>query len=141
MPLILTFIIVPTLFAPETAQASDELCAYTLNSKQVAIKNKPVKGSAQNSTNLFQRCWYGTFGLGLSTLDPEGSGGWSSNENTSISADIHLGFHFSPHWLAELNYTYIGEAELNNINPVIDDDVDGKIAYYGPSILLGYRFL
>jgi hypothetical protein len=139
--LIILFSIFPTLFAPEKAQAGDELCAYTLSSKQIILKDKPVKDRLNNSPNLFQRCWYGAFGIGLSTVNPEGSDGWSTSKDKSIGTDFHLGFHFSPHWLAELNYTYIGEAKLSNINPAISNDVDGKIMYHGPSILIGYRFL
>jgi len=138
---ILMLVLVPSFFSPNTAQAGDELCAYTLNSKQGIVTNKTIEESLKSSPNLFQRCWYGAIGLGLSYVDPEGDGGWSTSEDNSIGTDIHLGFHFSPHWLAELNYTYIGEAELSNINQAINDDVDGKIEYHGPSVMIGYRLL
>jgi len=141
MRFILTLCFVPVFFVPKAAQAGDELCAYTLNSKENIVTNESAKETFKNNTNLFQRCWYGALGAGLSYVDPEGSGGWSTSEDNSIGIDVHFGFHFSPHWLAELNYTYIGEAELSNINQAINDDVDGKIQYHGPSIMVGYRLL
>jgi len=138
---IIIFSVLPTLFSPDTARADDKLCGYTLNLKQDIVTNETIEENLKGNSNLFQRCWYGAFGIGLSHVNPEGSGDWSTSEESSIGTDIHLGFHFSPHWLAELNYANIGEAELSNINQAINDEVDGKIKYQGPSVMIGYRLL
>ena len=137
---LLLLVLLPLFIHPERALAENQKCAFF--SSSITHNNEDTLSHKDNDfTQEFHPCWYGAVGIGLGFLDPDGTGGWSTEEEKSFGADIHLGFHFAPHWLTELNYTYIGDAKLNNVNQAISKDVDGSISYYGPSVMLGYQLL
>ena len=114
------------------------LCVATLTFSSPSFANS--KECAQQFENFFKRCWYLGAGLGLSHVDPEGQvNGWSTDDDRSHGFGLHIGQHFSPHWYWELSYIDAGEAELNNVNPALNNQIpDAAIDYKIPSLMAGY---
>ncbi|NND70349.1 MAG: OmpA family protein, partial [Rhodothermales bacterium] len=87
--------------------------------------------------NEFPDCWYVMGGIGITEVDPEGeANSWRTTGDNSEGLKLSIGYHFKPHWLAELSYTDAGAAELGNLNPAIGDTAE--ISYDIPALFLGY---
>ncbi len=110
-----------------TASESDNYCGYEIGADDTS-------------------CFYGIAGLGLSSLDPERSSqGWGNDPDgkESFGGSIGLGYHLSPRWFVEFDYSYLGEAELINSrydanNPATDVYSGSEsIGYHNTSLMLG----
>ncbi len=117
---------------PVTAEAHDKHCGLRLNPAGEPYLDELKPGD-------FQSCFFAGMGVGLGLMSPEGKNeGWSVDEENDPGASLHLGYYLNPHWFAELNYTYLGEAGLGNINPLIDESLDARVKYQTASFTLGY---
>ena len=94
----------------------------------------------KNCQNLEDEgCWYLSGSLGMSFLDPnENDSGWKTFDDNGSSFKLYGGYAFNEHWFAELSYTELGEARLNNVNPNIIDTL--KVEYTGIAAQAGYWF-
>ena len=82
-------------------------------------------------------CWYLQAGVGYTLVDPEGqSNGWQTSDDNSHGYKLLLGRHLKPKWFAELSYTDMGEAELDNVNPAITGTPE--ISYEVAALFAGY---
>ena len=95
----------------------------------------------KNCQNLEDEgCWYLSGSLGMSFLDPnENDSGWKVFDNNGSSYKLYGGYAFNDHWFAELSYSDLGEARLNNSNPNIIDTL--KVEYTGIAAQAGYWFM
>lgn len=86
--------------------------------------------------------WYGTIGLGLSQVDPEGvAAGWYTPSwgDDSNGYKVVIGKHLSDHWGLELGFSDMGEADLTNLFPSQNALIpDATISYKAPSLMLNY---
>jgi hypothetical protein len=79
--------------------------------------------------------------LGIGALkthvDPEKeANGWRTIDDMDAGYQALLGWHFKPHWFAELSYADLGDAGLGNrIDPGLGKE---SISYKVPSVHLGY---
>jgi opacity protein-like surface antigen len=83
-------------------------------------------------------CWYLQAGLGYTWVDPEKrSNGWHTSDDNSNGYKVALGHYFKPKWFAELSYSDLGEAELDNLNPAITGTptIDYRVA----ALFAGYQ--
>lgn len=94
----------------------------------------------ENCQNLEDEgCWYLSGSLGMSFLEPnENDSGWKTFDNNGSSYKLYGGYAFNDHWFAELSYTELGEARLNNANPNIINTM--KVQYTGIAAQAGYWF-
>ncbi|MBT8421709.1 MAG: OmpA family protein, partial [Gammaproteobacteria bacterium] len=90
--------------------------------------------------STFEPCWYGTVGLGITHVDPEGqANGWSTNDDSDTGLKVGGGYMFKPRWSAELAYLDAGEAGLGNTNPALEAAVpNAGISYKTPSLTAAY---
>ncbi|GEM_PF-2067155 len=120
---LLAVVFISAVSTPE-ASADSRRCAQTLQS---------TYGS------YFNGCGFVSFGLGMSKVEPEGTNsGWTTDSSTSYAALTSIGWHMTPHTFVELGYAYLGEAELGNASPVLDQEVDAAISYKAPFLMAGY---
>lgn len=117
---------------PEVAQAESAHCGQT---------HLPAQGLKSSLQGTFKSCVYSSLELALSKLEPEGSNsGWTVDERNSLAFAARLGWHMSPHTFLELGYAYLGEAGLGNASPVLNTEVDARLEYSAPFLMLGYFF-
>lgn len=97
-------------------------------------------GLENEDAHTFRDCWYAGIGYGASHVEPEReSNGWSTDDDASDGWELMVGWHFKPHWFAELKYADIGEAGLGNRVPALDRAYpDAAISYQVPSLMVGY---
>ncbi|MFK7733477.1 MAG: OmpA family protein [Pseudomonadales bacterium] len=115
------------------------LCLLTTAPSSKA-SDKTDCGLEIEDANAFRDCWYVGIGYGASHVDPEReSNGWSTDDDASDGWELMVGWHFKPHWFAELKYADIGEAGLGNRVPALDRAYpDAAISYQVPSLMAGY---
>jgi opacity protein-like surface antigen len=83
-------------------------------------------------------CWYLQGGLGYTRVDPEGrSNGWHTSDDSSDGYKLSLGRYFKPKWFAELSYSDLGKAKLDNLNPLITGTP--TISYRVAALFAGYQ--
>ncbi|TNC81928.1 MAG: hypothetical protein C9356_05885 [Oleiphilus sp.] len=120
------------LGTPEVANAESASCAGI---------HGPVTPLATAPGRDFRSCVYASFGLALSKLEPEGSNsGWTVDDANSFAYSASLGWHMTPRTFVELGYAYLGEAGLGNASPVLNNEVDARLEYTAPFLMLGYYF-
>ncbi len=115
------------------------LCLLAVSPASKA-SDKTDCGLENEDAGTFRDCWYAGIGYGASHVEPEReSNGWSTDDDASDGWEVMVGWHFKPHWFAELKYADIGEAGLGNRAPAIDRAYpDAAISYQVPSIMAGY---
>lgn len=86
----------------------------------------------------FDSCWYLGAGVGLSYVDPDGESadGWRTSDSTDAGFNVFVGRHLTPHWFAELSYTDLGAATLENSNANVQGNPE--FSYKTPALHLGY---
>ena len=110
----------------------------------VFIFAAPSKGYADNNCarDGFRLCGYFTGGVGVTTVDPENTvQGFQTVDSTSFGWKLTAGVHFLPQYFAEFTWADLGEAQIGNVDPLIDAALgDASIDYRIPSLFVG-RYL
>jgi len=80
-------------------------------------------------------CWYVGGGIGLGFLEPDDRRSvWKVTDEHDTSLKLHVGYHFLPHFGAEISYHDLGAAGLKHRSPLINDKGEMKyrtFAVYG----------
>lgn len=82
-------------------------------------------------------CWYIGVGVLNSHVKPDASAtSWKVTDDSSDGYRIYVGLNVTDHIFAEIDYSDIGEAELNHRNPLVENTeaIDYKI----PTLWSGY---
>jgi hypothetical protein len=94
--------------------------------------------AATDAVQYQASCWYGSFGLGSTRLEPdEADSGWSVTDKSDDGFKLAIGYRLTQHWFAELAYYDLGEAVLEANNPAITGDE--TIRYKATALWGGYQ--
>ena len=86
-------------------------------------------------------CWYLGAGFGFSAIEPEPTSGsnWRVSDDQDSAFAIYAGLQFGDHWFGELSYHDLGTAELRNLNPNVEDNL--QIDYSILGLSAGYMLM
>ena len=133
--LLFMLMILATLRNSVKARLILALIATSLFSFKLNASENNACISGKESKNM---CWYIGMGIGASKFNllTENTN-WQITDDSSTASKLTLGLDLGHDWFSELNYSRLGNAKLESVNPSLQNT--GNIRYDMSSLAVGYR--